>query len=192
MSTYYVAGIPYSDELYHHGIKGQKWGMRRYQNEDGTLTPAGKERYGSSDGLGTSNPKSLLRRLAIGDTPFGFDRHRHKREARLAKKAEASRESGNTAKAEKYQSKYEAQKKKNIDIEKYVSNQSTGKLWAQNFLMPGISDRYRASRAAGRSRGRSYVDSIMPGLNLNPLNFESVTQKISDKKKYGNLAHSGT
>jgi uncharacterized protein YnzC (UPF0291/DUF896 family) len=33
------------DELYHHGIKGQKWGERRYQNEDGTLTEAGKRRY---------------------------------------------------------------------------------------------------------------------------------------------------
>ena len=32
-------------ELYHSGIKGQKWGIRRYQNEDGTLTEAGKERY---------------------------------------------------------------------------------------------------------------------------------------------------
>ena len=34
----------YSDELYHHGIKGQRWGIRRYQNKDGTLTPAGKKR----------------------------------------------------------------------------------------------------------------------------------------------------
>ena len=32
-------------ELYHHGILGQKWGIRRYQNEDGTLTEAGKRRY---------------------------------------------------------------------------------------------------------------------------------------------------
>lgn len=32
-------------ELYHHGIKGQRWGIRRYQNPDGTLTEAGKKRY---------------------------------------------------------------------------------------------------------------------------------------------------
>lgn len=32
-------------ELYHYGVKGQKWGVRRYQNEDGSLTDAGKERY---------------------------------------------------------------------------------------------------------------------------------------------------
>ena len=36
--------ITYSDELYHHGVKGQRWGVRRYRNEDGTLTQAGKNR----------------------------------------------------------------------------------------------------------------------------------------------------
>ena len=35
-------------ELRHHGILGQKWGMRRFQNPDGSLTPAGRERYGYS------------------------------------------------------------------------------------------------------------------------------------------------
>lgn len=33
-----------TDELCHHGVKGQRWGVRRYQNEDGSLTNAGKRR----------------------------------------------------------------------------------------------------------------------------------------------------
>lgn len=34
-----------SNELYHHGVKGMKWGVRRYQNPDGTLTDEGRKRF---------------------------------------------------------------------------------------------------------------------------------------------------
>lgn len=37
----------YYEDIYHHGILGQKWGIRRFQRKDGSLTPAGKRRYGT-------------------------------------------------------------------------------------------------------------------------------------------------
>lgn len=47
----------------HHGIKGQKWGVRRFQNEDGSLTKAGKERYNEQNSPNSSDNSDTLCRL---------------------------------------------------------------------------------------------------------------------------------
>lgn len=61
--------ITYSDELYHHGIKGQKWGVRRYQNADGSLTAAGQKRYDISEQRKAykQSKVDLHRAIAYGD-----------------------------------------------------------------------------------------------------------------------------
>lgn len=56
--------------LAHHGIKGQKWGVRRFENEDGTLTPAGKQRYAVD-----SNDRNLKDRVNKASTDYQNNRN---------------------------------------------------------------------------------------------------------------------
>ena len=58
------------DELYHHGIKGQKWGIRRFQNKDGSLTPDGKKRYDDNPAQSKKEKKELQKAQKEWDKNF--------------------------------------------------------------------------------------------------------------------------
>lgn len=74
--------MEYNNYLYHHGIKGMRWGVRRYQNKDGSLTPAGKKRRDILDRA--SDKAKEFSSMAMKDS------EKHSRMAEKAKNAKIS------------------------------------------------------------------------------------------------------
>ena len=132
----------YENELYHYGTKGMKWGVRKYQNADGSLTPAGEKRYGN-DPVGRAKlnvksakkeyNKSFNKAYNYSTTPRFTKKGKAERDRRwedtydkldkLDKaKADykATKTKTNKAAVEKYQKKYdEAEKASNMADEKW-------------------------------------------------------------------------
>ena len=110
-----------NNELYHHGILGMRWGVRRYQNEDGTLTAKGKARYAkveSSKRLQkseTRKAKNVLNSHVNVDS--GYAKSYNKKSNKLRSKAERYAEGSN--KYNKYMEKAEKNARR---AEEYVKN----------------------------------------------------------------------
>lgn len=131
-------------ELYlaHHGILGMKWGLRRYQNNDGSLTPAGKNRY-----AGPSNP-----------------RHKPSNAKKLAKQRAANLEKARKARAEK--KAYEEARKKALDsgnateVLKYKKGSSQAELDA---ALRRINTERSLSEISARetAKGKATIDKII-------------------------------
>lgn len=130
--------------LAHYGVLGQKWGVRRYQNKDGSLTPAGKQRYNEdSDKLAKA---AAMKVEAIRDYNMAVDRYKKA----VAKNPKTADKSEVLAKIEKYkaasalvsygledlQKRY---KKADFDI---MHEKETGEAYVKATLEDGVGKMY--------------------------------------------------
>lgn len=148
-------------ELYHYGVKGMKWGVRRYQNKDGSLTSEGRKKYGDAE---------------------NFEAERKKKKAKDVENLRTMRNTSNSAKdltrevnniekerSRKKQEKYnEAVKEKVLDDAKKMTDDELRA--AVNRL--NMEERYTqviASREQvdlGKTRAEKYMDRTMTALTL--------------------------
>lgn len=152
--------------LAHHGVKGQKWGVRRYQNDDGSLTALGRQRYGGQKIYRSTTVRKLLApelrdKYSLSKLQEHSARKHAQKQRAYADKLRSK--TGNVDKlaeydAQKAEKKHEAISARNANRKAYAQRASTEKLFIQNYLLTSVGgNMYREAR----SRGESYVDTAV-------------------------------
>lgn len=166
------------DYLAHWGIRGMKWGVRRFQNRDGSLTPSGKKRYGATE-------KEKKR----AQTDWRKDGYTSKATLKLEKKRlRKQKKTGEST--TQYDKKLEASKEFDKKYSEVRKNMPKGKK-VTNALLSGIygSHNYASQIASGKlpseAQGKMLVSTLIAGDFGNTLS-ASVARKDYIEKKANN------
>lgn len=160
---YYV----YPNELYHHGIKGQKWGIRRYQNEDGSLTPEGQKRYGKQ--ISKLEKKAINkaykeRRKNGGSFVFKGYRASTGKNYDVANEGFQNKVAGDSKYRELSKKAFEAEKKRLLYEKKYVDDDDAyDKMYRSKEYQKLMNDSIKATEAKERrvkDIGKEYTNTI--------------------------------
>lgn len=139
-------------ELFHHGTKGMRWGVRRYQNKDGSLTPAGKKRYDRD--IRENNAKKKDNRIIID----GPDPKRWSREDTSRAKSVIDGSSSMIKEFKKVNDKVGASsKKQKLDLSKMTDQEMRSQI-NRALLEKQYNDMFAPQKT---SKGREYVTKTL-------------------------------
>lgn len=180
-----------NNELYHYGVKGQKWGVRRYQNEDGSLTNTGKKRYdGKLITVGQAKGRAFkadvaARRQAFKDLNASPKKHTKHQYAVAAIKSGVKARKASIA-ADKAHNK-EVRKQRADEINKFkekrnamMTSRPAGSRIATAILGGPFANRtYNSVRAAGGSKTRAVAETAVTTALGGPVGHVAISAVIA-------------
>ena len=152
-----------SNELYHHGILGMKWGVRRYQNSDGSLTSAGRKRYSENVDRAKAIIKDKQRAYNIANAEYNkaYNKYAFIPTKKNYDEMKKARDESNKAKKDLKMSKVDYQvEKRREDGNLHSANKSNHqKTLEEKFKKQG----YTRDQAAVMAKNRIKTERVVAG-----------------------------